>query len=37
MSQDKLVPSQGVVDDMHSGAAFDFQALTPDLILDARC
>lgn len=35
MSQDKLVPSQGVVDDMHSGAAFDFQALTPDLILDA--
>ncbi len=35
MSQDKLVPSQGVVDDAHSGAAFDFQALTPDLILDA--
>ncbi|MGL5221698.1 MAG: serine/threonine protein kinase, partial [Plesiomonas shigelloides] len=35
MSQEKLDLRKSAADDTHSGAAFDFQALTPDLILDA--
>lgn len=35
MSQEQLDLQKSAADDSHSGAAFDFQALTPDLILDA--